>query len=531
MQLIIVERIKMDKNIGIDFGTTNTVIYTRDAKGKLKTIGGKSIRSAIYFYSKEEFCIGDEAFRLGCDAAHSRALVTDFKPGIMEKIEITAEDGTEFRLKGEAVARLFLGKVLSDYIEPRFKKLFGTVEMTSSDKTVITVPAKFDSERKSRIKKAALKAMFTNVGIAFEPTAAAVAALDTDFSDETIAVYDFGGGTFDVSVIEKDNNGHYVSVDEDGDAELGGNAVTDAMIENIYLPQLEEQGISLCMDSDDMEFDECEMTEDEYIYNMRTIRTHVESMKEFFSDNVTNYTSQIQILQDGKSNHYPIHVDKQTFEAVIEPLVQKTVAITRRVIERVRSKKKFVRKIIMAGGSSQLTLAERLLKEEFEYDGISVLLSDSVFDLIAKGALLLAEKQKLIRVEEKTATQFGIGVRTGIGIQKFEKLIDAGMPLPVSGEKRFGIDQNIINMGVVNIPCYEKDVKNYPYALTEQDDGILHINTYHISIEKVANVTDIQVMFTIEADGTLNLSAELIDDNGHLIQNFHTEINSDSDTE
>jgi molecular chaperone DnaK len=522
----------MEKNIGIDFGTTNTVIYSRDNKGNLKKIGGKCIRSAIYFYSKEEYCIGSDAFERGCDASHGKALVTDFKPRITEKFDITAEDGTEFRLKGEAIARMFLSKVLSDFIEPRFKKIFGTVEMTAADKTVITVPAKFDVERKSRIKKAALKAMFTNVGIAFEPTAAALAALEDDFSDDTIAVYDFGGGTFDVSVIEKDVNGHYISVDEDGDSNLGGNVITDAIVNKVFLPLLEQHGIRISLDPDDMEFDEDgEMTEDEYIYNLRTIRNHVESMKEFFSENEVEYSTPIQIYQNGVSTTYPINIDKRSFEAVIVPLVKSTVEITRRVIDRIKDSKKYVRKIIMAGGSSQLSLAERMLREEFEGDGISVILSDSVFDLIAKGALLLAEKQKLIRVEEKTATQFGIGVRTGVGIQKFELLIDAGETLPVTGNRRFRIDQNIIDIGSVDIPCYEKDVKNYPAALTEHDNGILHINTYHITIEKGACPAEIEVVFTIEVDGTLNLTVELFDGNGNSIQGYNTEINSDNDTE
>lgn len=74
----------------------------------------------------------------------------------------------------------------------------------------------------------------------------------------------------------------------------------------------------------------------------------------------------------------------------------------------------------MAGGSSQLSLAEKMLREEFEGEGIDVILSDSVFDLIAKGALLMAEQQRLIHVDEKTTTQFGVGLRTGIGIKNLK---------------------------------------------------------------------------------------------------------------
>ena len=67
-----------EKNIGIDFGTTNTVIYSRDAKGKLKKIGGKSIKSAIYFLSKDEYVIGSEALDHENESEHSRALITDY---------------------------------------------------------------------------------------------------------------------------------------------------------------------------------------------------------------------------------------------------------------------------------------------------------------------------------------------------------------------------------------------------------------------------------------------------------------------
>ena len=185
----------------------------------------------------------------------------------------------------------------------------------------------------------------------------------------------------------------------------------------------------------------------------------------------------------------------------------------------------------MAGGSSQLSLAEKLLKDEFEHEGISVVLSDSVFDLIAKGALLMAEQQKLIRVEEKTTTQFGVGVRTGIGLKKFDMLIDINKALPVSGSKRFIIDNNILNVGVVEIPCYEKDIKNYPNAVTERDKGISHINTYRISVDRQLNPSEIEVTFTIETDGTLNLSANLYDIAGNQITNYNAEIMSDNEVE
>ncbi len=523
----------MLKNIGIDFGTTNTVIYSRDLKGNFRKISGKGgIKSAIYFISRDEYVIGNEALEHEDESEHSQALITDFKPNIMEKFEIVAENGEKFRLKGEAIARLFLNKLLSECIEVKFRKIFGTSEITSADKTVITVPAKFDAEKKSKIKKAAKNALFSNVGIAFEPTAAAIAASDNDVTDDIVAVYDFGGGTFDVSVIEKDSNDHYISIDEDGNSDLGGNLITDIIAEKIFIPELNKCGIEIYSDIDDMEFDdEDTMSEDEYIYNIRTIKKYIENLKEYFSDYDDAYKGIINILVNGEIENIDIEITQADFENAIRDTVQETVDITRRVIDRIKEKNKYVKKIIMAGGSSQLELAKKLLEEEFEYDGIEIILSESAFDLIAQGALLMAEQQRLIKVEEKTVTQFGVGVRTGVGIKKFDMLIDVNKTLPVSGSKRFSIDSNILNAGEVEIPCYEKDINNYPNAITERDKGITHINTYHIGFDRKHNPSEIEVVFVIETDGTLNLSAKMFDKSGKQITDFNAEIMSDNELE
>lgn len=522
----------MEKNVGIDFGTTNTVIYSRDARGTLKKIGGESIRSAVYFLTRDDYIIGDDAIKQAAFGQRCQALVTDFKPKIKERIEIVAENGKTFSIKGEAVARLFLTKVFTDYVQPRFKKMFGTVEMTDADKTVITVPAKFDAEKKARIKNAAKIAYFKNVGIAFEPTAAAVAASDSDVDDDIIAVYDFGGGTFDVSVIEKNSSDHYVSLDEDGDPELGGNLITDTIAEKIFIPLLAEQGIEMSMDIEEMEFDEeNSMSEEEYLQNIWDVKDYIEGLKEHFSEDDDTYSGQINILQNGEKNTVDVELTKEDFEEAIRDQVQKTVNITRRVINRVKEKDKDVRKIIMAGGSSQLSLAERLLKKEFEDKGIRILLSDSAFNLIAKGALLMSEQQRLIRVEEKTATQFGVGIRTGIGRNKFDMLIDVDQQLPVSSRKHFSIDSNILSAGEVAIPCYERDVKNYPGAVFEGDAGIAHINTYRIAFDRSLQPSGIEVAFDIARDGTLKLSTSLYDRNGNRIKNFNAEIMSDNELE
>lgn len=516
------------KNIGIDFGTTNTVIYSRDQKGKFKKIGGKSTRTAVYFKSRDEYIIGQDAVKSA--ESNPQALVLNFKPDICEKREIIAENGDKFKLKCEAVARLFLNQLLTEKVEKRFLKMFGTGEMTEQDKTVITVPAKFNPEQKKKIKRAASNAYFSNVGLAFEPTAAAVAALGTDVKGDIVAVYDFGGGTFDISVIERDSDGHFRQIDEDGDRNLGGNNITEAVIEKLIIPVLEENDIEFSMDYDDMEFDESEMSEEEYYYNCLAVQQCGNELKESFSEEVS-YEKTLKILQDGEEIFCNIDVSLEQFENAVRQLIQSTVDITERVIEKVRRQKKYVRKIVMAGGSSNILLAQKMISEQFGNEGVEVILSDEPFDLIAKGALLMAENHRLIMVEEKTTEQFGVGERTASGLTRFQTLISENEILPVSGSKCYEVNVNMQKNGEIEIPCYERDIKNYPDAQVTRDKGISYINTYKIGIDRELSPSSVRVEFNIEKDGTLRLSAELLDSSGNVLKQIETDITSDSDIE
>ena len=212
-------------------------------------------------------------------------------------------------------------------------------------------------------------------------------------------------------------------------------------------------------------------------------------------------------------------------------MIQSTVDITERVIEKVKRQKKYVRKIVMAGGSSNIILAQKMLAEQFENEGIEVILSDEPFDLIAKGALLMAENHRLIMVEEKTTEQFGVGERTASGLTRFQTLISENEVLPVSGSKCYEVNVNMQKNGEIEIPCYERDIKNYPDSQVTRDKGVSYINTYKIAIDRELSPSSVRVEFNIEKDGTLRLSAELLDSSEKVIKKIETDITSDSDIE
>lgn len=527
----------MKRCIGIDFGTTNTIISFRDTKGKLKKMGGKSIPSAIYFESKKVFYIGSEALqkaKIGC----REALVTGFKANIKgERYRITAENGDIIRLKPMVISKYFLNKILTDNIQKRFLKIFGDGELTEQDRVVITVPVKFNPEEKQAIKKAASEAYYPNVKIAFEPTAAAIAS-SKDCQDSIITVYDFGGGTFDVSIIKKDKNGTFLPLEQGGDKQLGGNAISKAIAEHILLKEVASIGIEIPIEEEEFDEEDYGMSYVEYQRNIAIIMETAEEVKKVFSvadeDDIQKFP--FIIYYDNKEQMIDLSIERKQFEACIYPLVKRTVDITRQVVDRAVQKYDVeIHSIIMAGGSSQLLLAQRLLKEEFQKDSITVCLNEDVFDLISIGALELAEQENMIAIEEKTGSQFGVAERIALGTLLFETLIDKDEKLPVTGEKEYDITEDMLRIGELQIQCYERDIKAFPKAKMIPNDigkGINFIETYRIKLNANLKPEKIKVCFSIEKDGTLTLEWKLLDAKGNIIdQDKDNAISFSSDLE
>ncbi len=214
----------MNPLIGIDFGTCNTVISYKNKRGLIRSLRYKShdvIPSAILFKSRAEYVIGYEALKLG--EAYPKALVRHFKTKLRDNSykydELVAVDGTRLRLKPRAVAEKFLSAALEG-ISGRLMKEFDSTDIHA----VVTVPAKFNTTEKENTRRAAYNANISQVRLAPEPTAAAIACQADMASQGTamnsVLVYDLGGGTFDVSVIQK-QKGVYRELATGGDKYLG----------------------------------------------------------------------------------------------------------------------------------------------------------------------------------------------------------------------------------------------------------------------------------------------------------------------
>lgn len=506
----------MGKEIGIDLGTTNTVVSYIDKKNKLKTLKNKGktiIPSAIFFNSEDEWEIGDIA--LNKMKLNPKAGIRNFKStiGSRDKFKITAENGDKIKLSSKDVASYFLNSVVK-MIENRLIKEFGP-EDGVIENAIITVPAKFSSTEKEATKYSAIDAGLRNVKLLAEPTAAAVGyQRESQENGKTILVYDFGGGTFDVSVL-RENNGVFNEIATGGDKHLGGNTLTNNIVKflletleddyNLIMPELDEE-----IDEDDFE-DEFDISFDAYKKNMQAIVDAADELKENISSSSEEELMIDIILADDKPIIFEVKFTREEVEDILKEDIEKTVKITREVIEEVVENENIkIDEIILAGGSSQIPLVKDILESNID---LPIKYADDVSSIISRGAAILANLNYSDGLMKAiTNVELGIEIIEGTKFRVFEPLIEVNKNLPYKIEKEYSLKED--NQERLKIKIYERDIKNYPNATRVYDDGIEEIDELIISnLPKGLCKNDIyvKVVFDAKIDGSLNVSAELID--------------------
>lgn len=516
----------MGKEIGIDFGTTTTEVSYIDKKGHARSMklegSNVIIPTVLYFKSEEEYIIGNKASTMS--RIHPSASVKNFKlyfTDTTKRYKVVAENGDEFLIKPVKAAQLFLNKLIQ-IIQPKLFSEFGE-KGGAIDKVVITVPAQFDPEEKAAVKgaitKAAGQAGFSDIKIAAEPTAAAVAFQDENCEDgETILVYDFGGGTFDVSVIQK-TGGIYTEIATDGDKRLGGNLLTEKIAEVLWEKCIDEVDRDYPFDEEEAEHyseDEYELSTRRFILNRAAIFEAAELMKmEFLEEDVAD--QQVGFYYDNESDPklIDLEMDEDEFYEIIGDDIDKTVELTGRVLKETMERDDIpgIDQLVLAGGSSQIRLIQDKLSENEVLKDLAGVTGDSS-TLISRGAAKLASVE--LKIEERTRFEIGTRVIKGKQLDLFEPVIKAGEKLPCAGTHDFYLSRD--GQKEVTIEYYEKDVKNYPDAKKIDDDGINLVNELTVSGIPIQDDLSVRVTFNIEIDGTPTITAEIIDKSGSTVK-------------
>ncbi len=521
--------------IGLDFGTTNSVVTYVDDKGALKTFrqnGSPLIPSVIYFKSKDDYIIGLAALALS--EKNIGGKISSFKTKLNDLNhkfdEITFEDGTKYKLNAKVAVKLFLNRLIGQVQEYLIKKFGAAAGIIN--RAVITVPTKFTDAANRAIKNAAASAMNLKpeqIKLVFEPTAAAVAAQNENiFRDTKFLIYDFGGGTFDVSLIQK-KNGAFNQINTDGDPNCGGDLLTEILAQ--YLLDLANKEFGTSQPWDEMDFDEDfhGVEEIQYRKNRNAILREAARIKTGLSDeNSITANFQFYTAKD-KNGEFVKEILREDLEKLIGEKINHTAEITKRVINSDAAKNiGGVKKIILAGGSSQIPMIRDALKKKI--GAVEIVGSENISTLISRGAAILAENISSVEnvTSNITPVQLGVASTDGLQYNLFQTIIPADTKLPCEASCDFKLLED--NQRHLEIAYYERDVKNYPLARRIDDDGVRQVDILKIDLpaglKKSAAV--VKINFSVHEDLSLDFSAKVLQ-NGNSIGEGALQISKASD--
>lgn len=469
----------MGKAIGIDLGTTNSVVAFKDVSVRTIQTGANNedlCRSCVALDKSGNFIVGNSVYSAWKRHAPNivvsakrlmGAAISDSNVQKMKADKHSYPFGIQ-KLSGgteESVAILLHGKEYTP--EQISAEILRALKNDASNKlgdveyAVITVPAYFNEKQKSATKKAAKLAGLKVLQLLAEPTAAALSYGFDNLSpdeDKTLLIYDFGGGTFDLSILTAAGD-QFVETGAGGDRWLGGDDI-DVIVSDYVKSKIEENcGMSLS-----------EILEDKSDKEIKEftagLKSDVENAKKTLSQSTSATIFVSNYLEDADGEPVDdITISRDTFESLIRPLVQRTIDLIEELLSKTSLSANDISNILLVGGSSCIPLVKRMLVDKYGED--KVLSSEKPMLAIAHGAAVLAASMDTSKwkddedndFDENAAPSEGPVVYTSKhnyfiqiernGKKELEKIIEDQTPLPYTSSRQFSTavnDQKIIEV-------------------------------------------------------------------------------------
>jgi molecular chaperone DnaK len=482
----------MSKIIGIDLGTTNSVVAVMEG-GEPTVItnseGGRTTPSVVAFTKDGNRLVGQVAKRQA--VTNPENTVYSIKRFMGRRYNEVSEEIKQvpYKVQGSGNGDVRINAGGKDWSPPEISAIILQKMKQSAedylgqkvDKAVITVPAYFNDAQRQATKDAGKIAGLEVMRIVNEPTAAALAYGLDKKKDETIAVFDFGGGTFDVSILEV-GEGVVEVKSTNGDTHLGGDDIDERLIEWIIEEFKKDQGIDLSNDK----------------MALQRLKEAAEKAKiELSSTMETEVNLPFVTADQSGPKHLAMKLTRARFEQLVDPILSRLRHPVEQALKDAGLDTKKIDEVVLVGGSTRIPKVQEIVKEMFGKEPNKSVNPDEVVAVGAavQAGVLSGEKTDILLLD---VTPLSLGIETLGGV--FTKLIERNTTIPTRKSEIFSTASDNQTSVEVHVLQGER-----PMASDNRTLGKFHL----VGIPPAPRgMPQVEVTFDLDANGIVNVSAK-----------------------